>query len=344
MGKSYKLSVIIPVYNAEHYLSEALDSVLSQGVDIELIAVDDNSSDGSAEILRKYSLTDERVKPIFLPENKGVAHARNIALKEALGEYVAFCDADDTVPKGAYRELLSRASGRDMSIGAYCNADSDGNEGDCIPLSKGAKKSLFLSVFSVSCLWNKIIKRSFIIQNRLLFDESMRIGEDVVFLAELVMKRPSYAVTDKLVYRHRQHPSSLVHTYTLDAFLRHLECRKRLLSICGSIREAKDYVFIEFSGFLRDFLMNMNISDVQDAFPLYREHILKYDYYGSDELFERVVGIPKKIFLSANACEYFRALVATPPRERVLFEFENGRIGLFWIIKYIKAWTKYKLN
>ena len=90
--------------------------------------------------------------------------------------------------------------------------------------------------------------------------------------------------------------------------------------------------------------MNINISDIEPAFSLYREHVLKYDYYGSDKLFERVVGIPRRIFVSASAAEYFRALASSVPRERVLFEFENGRIGLFWILKYIKAWTKYKLK
>ncbi len=344
MDKFYKISVIIPVYNAECHIAAALDSVLSQDADVEVIAVDDGSKDGSLAILNKYAARDSRVKPIFVGENMGVAHARNLALAAASGDYVAFCDADDTVPDGAYRELISAVSGRDVAIGAYCNVDERGTEGDYMPLTKRERSSVFLSVFSVSCLWNKLIRRDFLLKNRLSFDTSMTIGEDVVFLAELVMCRPSYAVTDKLVYRHFQNTASLVHTYTLDALKKHIECRKRLLSICGSMKEAEDFVYIDFSGFLKEFLMNMNIRDIPEAFSLYREHMLKYDYYGSEALFERVVGIPKNKFLSCPAGDYFKIMASIPPRERVLSEFKSGGIGLVWIMKYLWAWIKYKLS
>lgn len=344
MENSLKISVIIPVYNGERHLAAALDSVLSQDVDIELIAVDDGSRDGSADILNRYALSDRRVKPIFLGENKGVAHARNLALSAACGEYIAFCDSDDTVPDGAYRELLSVASGRDVAIGSYCNVNENGAEGDYMPLTKRERSSVFLAVFSVSCLWNKIVRRDFILRNHLGFDTSMTIGEDVVFLAELVMRRPTYSVTDKLVYRHFQNAKSLVHTYTPDAFLKHIECRKRLLSICGGMREAQDFVYIDFSDFLKEFLMNMNIRDIPEAFSIYRDYMLRYDYYGSEALFERVVGIPKNSFLSCSATEFFKIMASIPPRERVLAEFESGGIGLIWIMKYFKAWIKYKLS
>ena len=73
MGKSIKISVVIPIYNAKHYLASALDSVLSQGENIEIVAVDDNSSDGSAELLSEYAEKEERIKPIFLSAQREIS-------------------------------------------------------------------------------------------------------------------------------------------------------------------------------------------------------------------------------------------------------------------------------
>lgn len=91
-----KVSVLVAVYNAEEFLSECLDSLLAQTMrEIEVICVDDASTDNSLKILREYADKDDRIKVIHLSQNSGQAHARNVALKEASGEYVCFLDSDD---------------------------------------------------------------------------------------------------------------------------------------------------------------------------------------------------------------------------------------------------------
>ena len=101
-----KISVIIPVYNAAEYIKQCLDSVLAQTLkQIEIICINDGSSDNSLEILRDYSLKDVRVK-IINQENQGAAVARNIGLKEVRGEFIAFIDPDDFYPSSDVLEKL----------------------------------------------------------------------------------------------------------------------------------------------------------------------------------------------------------------------------------------------
>lgn len=90
------VSIVIPVYNAEKYLAQTIESVLNQTYrDWELIPVDDCSTDGSRDILRTYAASDNRIRPIYLEHNVGAACARNEGTKKAAGEYHAFLDADD---------------------------------------------------------------------------------------------------------------------------------------------------------------------------------------------------------------------------------------------------------
>lgn len=100
------LSVIIPVYNAEPYLVKCIDCVLSQDVPLEILLIDDGSTDGSANVCRHYAERDTRVR-YFHKENGGVSSARNVGLDNALGEFVTFVDSDDQVISGSYQTMLN---------------------------------------------------------------------------------------------------------------------------------------------------------------------------------------------------------------------------------------------
>lgn len=101
------LSIIVPVYNVATYLREGLDSILRQEVqDIEVICVDDCSSDSSPDILKEYQAKDNRIQFIRQSENKGPSATRNIGIKYAKGKYIAFFDPDDKVENNLYAELI----------------------------------------------------------------------------------------------------------------------------------------------------------------------------------------------------------------------------------------------
>ena len=122
------VSVIMPVYNAERYLEETLDSVLNQTYDdIEIICVDDMSSDGSRAILEKYKKKSDKVKAIYLTENAGVANARNVAIENAEGRFIAFLDSDDVwLPEKISRQIDFMLKNRyEFTFTSYRFMDAD---------------------------------------------------------------------------------------------------------------------------------------------------------------------------------------------------------------------------
>ena len=101
-----KVSVVVPIYNTEEWLPACLDALLAQTVkDIEIIAVDNGSTDQCARILENYSARDRRIRIIRKPHGD-IYTARNLALREATGVWIAFCDSDDTLPPKAYEHTL----------------------------------------------------------------------------------------------------------------------------------------------------------------------------------------------------------------------------------------------
>lgn len=106
MNRNAKISIIVPVYNVEKYLSECLDSILNQLYkNIEIILINDGSKDNSGSICDEYAKKDKRIKVIH-KENEGVSIARNVGVKNASGDYIAFVDSDDTIDKKIYTNMI----------------------------------------------------------------------------------------------------------------------------------------------------------------------------------------------------------------------------------------------
>lgn len=175
------VSVIIPAYNAEKYIKEAIESVLNQTYkNIELIVVDDGSTDNTAEIVKKY-LNDPRVKYIY-QENKGLAGARNTGIKKAKGDYIAFLDADDFyLPEKIEKEVKFLKEHPEFDI-VYCNMEH---------FYDGKSKILFQhrGPFYSGNVFEKLLNKFFgqadtllipkkILDKIGLFDEKMRYSED----------------------------------------------------------------------------------------------------------------------------------------------------------------------
>ena len=109
-----KISVIIPVYNVESYLSKCIDSILCQTyTDFELLLVDDGSSDASGKICDMYKENDNRIR-VFHKKNEGVSKARNLALNNALGEFVIFVDSDDWIEPNTFELVLNQLENFDI--------------------------------------------------------------------------------------------------------------------------------------------------------------------------------------------------------------------------------------
>ena len=189
------VSVVMPVYNVEKYLSQCIDSLLRQKVqNIEIIAVDDGSTDGSLDILKEYAGKDNRVK-VFTQKNQYAGTARNFGLTKASGEYVMFLDSDDFFEKEIIRDAYSVAKANRADIllfGARYYEDAAGNyrEGKSFVKEHLAPKKQpfcykdspkYFYQLTTACPWTKIYRREFVLETGLQF-QPLRNSNDVFFV------------------------------------------------------------------------------------------------------------------------------------------------------------------
>lgn len=115
-----KISIVIPVFNTEKYLDRCIQSAINQTLkEIEIICIDDGSTDNSLNILNKYKSIDNRVKVFQNNENKGPSYTRNVGLENAIGEFVGFMDSDDYVDKEYFEKLYSYSLNYDVVVGTF---------------------------------------------------------------------------------------------------------------------------------------------------------------------------------------------------------------------------------
>lgn len=204
------LSVIVPVYNAEEYLSRCLDSLLNQGVeDYEVICVNDGSTDGSLEILNGYAERYPTVMRIINQENGGVSVARNAGLDVARGDVIAFCDADDYLVPNAYRYLLENCWRNDIDVLKYNSVTLDARmlqiwkEPDAMSekiLFEGSGHDFYCR-FHPCFVWSNFYRKSFLDRHSLRFGQQ-GYAEDIAFSLDLFMCNPRCMAVDTNVYRY----------------------------------------------------------------------------------------------------------------------------------------------
>ena len=215
MGKP-KVSVIIPVYNSEKYLTECLDSALNQTFkDIEIICIDDGSEDTSSMILKDYSQKDLRVK-YYNQNHKGGGAARNLALDVAQGEYLAFLDSDDFYNIDYIEKMYSKAINTNSDI-VVCGACSyDNNEGvyskmPCALVEENLPnkdvfnyhdmpKFIFTSFHNWN--WNKLFRKKFIDDNNIRFQEIYRTN-DLLFTCKALVLADRITTIKKFLVNYR---------------------------------------------------------------------------------------------------------------------------------------------
>ena len=206
-----KISVILPVYNAEKYVRATVESLFAQTyAELEIIAVDDGSSDSTPEILKDLAIADNRLKILSL-SNGGAASARNSALAIADGDYVGFIDSDDIATPQLYERLVAaiETSNADMAQCAFLIEDGDKREtayayDGAIDDPKSNKKALTMTAPAV---WCKLYRREIIGDTR--FDTRYRIGEDMLFNLEILAKSKRIAMISDPLYRYIQREGSV---------------------------------------------------------------------------------------------------------------------------------------
>lgn len=198
------ISIIVPIYNAEKYLSKCINSLINQTKkEIEIILINDGSTDRSEEIINNYR--DERIK-YFKNENQGIGKTRNFGIEKATGKYLMFVDSDDYLKEDACEILFKKAEKEklDLVICNYYKVDEETDKKEIIEIKefKNTKlkdnKELLLNVNLAP--WNKLYKRDLIKKNKIKFVENLKY-EDAPFVVETMDKAKRIGqVTEALNY------------------------------------------------------------------------------------------------------------------------------------------------
>ena len=240
------ISVIVPAYNAEKYLKNCVESVRNQTFqDWELLIVDDGSKDRTREIAMECAAGDDRVR-VLRKKNGGVSSARNLGLREAKGEYIAFLDADDRYECRCLETLWSamEQSGADTAACAHLNLYANGAKSVELVLPAGVYDRegirngivyplvgdrLSLPLFN-GFIWRYLYSASIIRENKIAFEGAYL--EDDLFLMEYFCNAEKLVVTEEPLYRYFLNPSSVTHRYMADflqVFRRFMERKEALV-------------------------------------------------------------------------------------------------------------------
>lgn len=214
-----KVSVIVPVYNVERYLVKCLDSLVKQSLqNIEIIVVNDGSSDGSASIIKKYSEKyPEKVKA-FIKENGGLSDARNFGIDKATGDYFGFVDSDDYVSETMFEEMLNLAEKHNAEM-VICNIQKVDEEGNVtqkltqIPnmpekIDLEANFSVFSDLSYFAC--NKLFRKELFADKR--FKKGVHF-EDIQLIPQLLLECKTLAQTQNFHYQYLERVDSISKTH-----------------------------------------------------------------------------------------------------------------------------------
>lgn len=177
-----KVSVLVPIYNTAHYLRQCLDSLLGQTLeDIEIICINDGSTDGCADILEEYANFDKRIQVIH-KKNTGYGHSMNVGLEQAKGEYVGIVESDDFADASMFKCLYEAAITKNADIvkSDYLEFFYEKNVpvtrrvfgGRCVQYNSNFKAASCKAVFRERYIWSAIYKREFLIDNQIRFHET----------------------------------------------------------------------------------------------------------------------------------------------------------------------------
>ncbi|WP_404984750.1 glycosyltransferase [Chryseobacterium sp. M5] len=311
-----KVSVIVPVYNVEHYLAKCLDSLVNQSLqNIEIIVVNDGSKDGSGNIIQQYSEKYSDKIKAFTKENGGLSDARNFGIDQATGDYLGFVDSDDYVSGTMFEEMLSLAEKNDAEM-VICNiqkVNEDGNVTRKLTQIPNMPEKIVLekhfSVFSdlsyFAC--NKLFKRELFINKR--FKKGVHF-EDIQLIPQLLLECKILAQTQSFHYQYLERADSISKTHNergLDILkaVEDVEDVFKISKYSSKIKELQGfqilegiYTFLAYLAFVKNetqfYKMAQELKDFVEKRDVKMKDILCYSRFGKNYLLS--LPLKKKIF------------------------------------------------
>lgn len=259
-----KISVVIPVYNVEKYLSECIDSLINQTLkEVEIICVDDGSTDNSPQILDEYAKKDTRIK-VFHQENKGVSVARNDGIKKVQGEYLTFVDSDDWLELNALEVLYNTAKKRKSDVllfsfySYYPNKLEKNNR--LVPLKNIIKDSntTFLESYKYILdtpmgTWAKLYKTNLIQDNEIKFPPNIQCSEDRPFYIQSCINAKNISVLDEPFYYYRRDISQSLTQGNSNSVSDSYKANQIIKQMIYKLEDKKKI----FCSFLKDYIQNI---------------------------------------------------------------------------------------
>lgn len=272
-----ELSVVVPVHNVGPWIEQCLTSILDQDVaSMEVIVVDDHSTDDTVERILAVAGDDPRLRLITAPPRRGGAHARNRGVDLAVGEFLVFADGDDLVPRGAYRRMVTalRESGDDMAVGDFLKFRSGAT------VSHTKRSKLFVrprshvtivdlpALLRNRAIWHKMFRLRFWLDTGITFPQAAR-SNDIVPMTRAVTEARGITIVPHVVYLYRDRPGTqsmtrraTLLTGVLSYFEQELECA-RLVVATRHLHVIQEYfdVFLFADGWvhLRGYLQTHDV-------------------------------------------------------------------------------------
>ena len=301
-----KVSVILPVYQVEQYLGICVESVINQSYqNLEIILVDDGSTDKSGEICDEFASRDKRICVIH-KANEGVSTARNVGIKHATGDYICFADSDDILEKDYVSYLLEMAldNGVDVAVTTDFFTTFGGKQvaRDCVKVVSGedAAADILYYHIPIGC-YCKMFKRSYLIDKEILFYPDVYIGEGFNFNVLAFSKTDKVAIGHRKVYCYRRDNASSAMTdfkeHKAEMAIKAIQILRDNLQIRSSkLLAACDYAEWHTKGDMYNWMV---LAKAKSQYPgLYHQCYMAVRSYSS-----------KAIFAPVNKKERFRAVM-----------------------------------
>lgn len=325
-----KISIIVPVYNCELFISRCLDSLINQDYkNLEIIVVNDGSLDNTKKIIEEYQISDDRVI-VINKENSGVSDSRNVGVNRASGDYITFIDADDYLEDNIYTKIMKYIVDSDSDIGmfSYYEINNNNKKKVLFPWEDKIKyfekneiaKNFLPHMISklkaennsiMGAVWRAIIKSDIAKQHS--FIEDIPIAEDMLYLIDCLMDCSKIVAINECLYNYIRHDNSATTKYKPDFDKTnqkvHTELIKRLNEIGMTEEIKKRYGLNRFVMYTLTFsnIMRNKENSIIVKYQILKEKakICNYDPYITKDIINEMDSGRKKIYLLLTKHHYF---------------------------------------
>lgn len=345
-----KVSIIIPIYNAEKYLRKTLNDIVGQSLkEIEIICVDDGSTDNSRKIIKEYQKKDSRIQLIH-QKNQYAGVARNNGFLHARGEYILFWDADDRFKKQAAQKMYIQAKKIDADI-CVCNAQQFDSKGDIFSTDVYLRKNMLPNVnpfnkydipeyifnWTTNVPWNKMYKRKFIQQHGLKF-QNLRQANDTYFTIMAFFLAQKITYVDEILISYRINNKESLTGRASEA---NLCAYQSYMDTFEKLKIYKEYGLVKKSFLNRTINGFLHALDIQRSFQSYKQIFEKIKLEGIEIL--HIDEMTEDDFHYATQYQDIKNMIENSAEDFLLGKANSRKLEVEQMVRRLHASKIYKL-